>query len=341
MPFRVSYSTRANPVGLILFFSAGIDQFTICSTGATLQAIVIGNTIGHSFEWEQISGSPVTFTTPLDQFSVSYTQTTFEDKTFSFTMDKGTSNQRIDTVTAFGTPTEKITTQPSSTITVVKVVPDIGSIDCRTPTLHLFTNFPDAGGIGIGSCNLIDDSQLYVLPGDCADKLIQFEFQSRSSGMDPWSTDAITIPPNVQFATPVIGRTYRVIASYLDTTISQYVSNPVYIRNRPGNTNIQNASVTDRINISSVQHTQPTLSTYDVVLNTIVFKEPIDNILTAPAHATITTVIVPTYDVLITSLLTKTAPIDNILVSTVPTTVNTVVVTDYTVEDLSSEVIGG
>ena len=104
MPFQVSYSFKATPVGVINFFSAGEDQFPVCDTSVTLTAIVIGDLTGHTIVWEQLTGPAVTFTSPLNQLVVTYTVATFEDRSFRFTIDKGTGSEQFDDVGMFGTP---------------------------------------------------------------------------------------------------------------------------------------------------------------------------------------------------------------------------------------------
>ena len=115
MPFQVTFAQKAIPSGIIQFVSAGPDENAICDLSFSLEATVIGDLNGHTVLWEQITGNPVTFTTPVNQLAISYNQSTFEDKTFRFWVDKGTSSQRFDDVTVFGSPTSIIDDVPYST----------------------------------------------------------------------------------------------------------------------------------------------------------------------------------------------------------------------------------
>jgi len=104
MPFQVTYTQRAIPSGIIQSISAGEDGIAVCDVNFALTATVIGELDGHTILWEQVSGTPVTFDTQLDQLSISYSQTTFDDKVFRFYIDKGGAGEAFDDVTVYGSP---------------------------------------------------------------------------------------------------------------------------------------------------------------------------------------------------------------------------------------------
>lgn len=103
MPFRISNSIKLNKVGVITLVTAGDDQIEICATTVNLSATVIGDTFGHTFLWEQISGSPVTIDDPT-AISTFYTVSGTGDKEFRFTIDNNTSSEQSDELTVFDTP---------------------------------------------------------------------------------------------------------------------------------------------------------------------------------------------------------------------------------------------
>jgi hypothetical protein len=94
MPLFNSVSIYAQRVGKFLG-SIYIESFVFVlnQPTITITALVSGNLTGHTILWEQISGQTVTFTTPTDQLSVTFTQTSLaDDKEFIFWIDKGTSH---------------------------------------------------------------------------------------------------------------------------------------------------------------------------------------------------------------------------------------------------------
>ena len=61
-----------------------------CDNVILLSATVIGDPVGHTFEWVQISGTPVTWLESRFQTNVMFEQTTTrDDKKFNFIVDKG------------------------------------------------------------------------------------------------------------------------------------------------------------------------------------------------------------------------------------------------------------
>ena len=146
MPFQVVYNIFKVPPGVIAYFNAGEDQVAICDTSIILEALVIGNPVGHTFEWEgPISGTPVgvvvTFpgfptsgsppeTTPrapdtvyggwtpnivspppFSRMQLYYTNegpgALIEDKVWRFWIDRGQPTEQFEDVVIFGTPTSK------------------------------------------------------------------------------------------------------------------------------------------------------------------------------------------------------------------------------------------
>lgn len=107
MPFQVSFSNaRLGPPPVILI-SAGENQSVFCGTVVTLEAIVdeIDNIVGHTLEWEQLSGNPVLLSCPTC-LTTTYPLTDLTEKIFRFWIDKGIPNlEQYADVTIFHTPT--------------------------------------------------------------------------------------------------------------------------------------------------------------------------------------------------------------------------------------------
>jgi hypothetical protein len=65
-------------------------QLVICESTITLSVDLVGDIRGHTFLWQQLSGSPITFETPANATSVVFQQTAIaDDKTFVFWIDYG------------------------------------------------------------------------------------------------------------------------------------------------------------------------------------------------------------------------------------------------------------
>lgn len=94
-----------NDVALI---TSGDDQFIIVDSTIYLSATIIGNTLGHSFLWEQLSGNIVSITqnsitTAYCDFTESST-----DSVFRFWIDKDKYNAQYQDLTIYVTPVSTI-----------------------------------------------------------------------------------------------------------------------------------------------------------------------------------------------------------------------------------------
>lgn len=104
MPFQVSFSTRHRQFKQVTLITAGEDQLHICTPTIYLEGVVEGDLLGHTIEWEQISGTTVTLQqantlTPFFDF----VDTT--DKIFRLWIDRGTPYEQYDDVRILKTPT--------------------------------------------------------------------------------------------------------------------------------------------------------------------------------------------------------------------------------------------
>ena len=108
MPFQVVFSARQAPMSNITGVDLPTEKVNFCQIYVTLEAKVFGTLDGHTFEWEQISGSAVQWVYDRNALSTTYTQTLRDDKVFLFWIDKGTLFERSFRVSVYGSPTDKV-----------------------------------------------------------------------------------------------------------------------------------------------------------------------------------------------------------------------------------------
>ncbi len=269
MPFQVSYSAKATPVGLITFFSAGLDQPAVCDGLVTLTAIVVGDLTGHTIVWEQLTGPAVTFTSPLNQLVVTYTVVTFEDRSFRFTIDKGTGQEQSDDVNIFGTPTEEYTTGVPDGNCLI----NFGSgLRCNAPDLVVGYEFPGDKTVA-AACRTSNNAELFWSLDCEIDTLVQFVVQERSVA-GAWTDEAIV--PKTQFRyTPLnLGSSYRVVAvrREINSALSNTPSSSRLTDNIIGTTNDgvgAEASIWHEFGSGQAKQSHITIPTYSVSLVTL------------------------------------------------------------------------
>lgn len=350
MPFQVVYSTKKVQAGVIDFFTAGDDQITVCDPGATLTATVIGDLTGHTILWEQIVGLPVTFTTPLDQLSVSYTQTTFEDKVFRFWIDKGTGQQQFDDVNVFGAPT----------FSYYGGVPDNNcivnfgtSLRCNSPELDIVDAFPTTP-ISIADCgSSLTQAIRWSAPCDTTGTILQYVVQERSVA-GPWTDEAIIPPfsdPTFIYTPSNIGSTYRVVAvvQELNSAISSTPSNSVYVDGIIGTTfGAFGAAATDPLIVANTGSEPNSMKVPTYTVSTLALVNcppdaPDDYYNSHGQGDPATDVQVPTYSVVTLSLIAcmPDAPDDYYNAHGQGDPATDIQVPTYTVLDLTGGDIGG
>lgn len=108
MPQILWLSVRKN-YGAVVLTSAGPNQAAICNGVVYLSATVYGSLVGHTTEWEQISGVPIVTIVPSTATTASYApddpNAPGSDKVFRFWIDKGTQIEQYADVTIYTTPT--------------------------------------------------------------------------------------------------------------------------------------------------------------------------------------------------------------------------------------------
>jgi len=228
MPFQVSFSTKTTPQGIITSFTAGEDQVVVCDTAVNLEATVVGDLTGHTIIWEQISGVAVTFTTPLDQFAISYTTANFQDKTFRFTIDKGTGNEQFDDVIMFSTPTYPYFGGAPDQNCLINFG---ATLRGDAPFLEIRVKIPTIFSDTIAhECGTNTKPELFWSEPDNAEFLVQYVVQQRSVA-GPFTDEAIIPASSARTHVPlVVGATYRVVAVFLEgnSSFNSVPSNTIF-----------------------------------------------------------------------------------------------------------------
>jgi len=219
MPFQNIISIGGNTVVIsALDVDAGPDLFAICVPDANLSATVTlepSDITVHSYLWEQVSGGPITWITPVNQLTSSYTTLDFGDKTFRFTVDKNTQSELFDEVVVFGTPT----------VTMLFSADTQSEIDtaCRRVTLSFLAN-----ATSVGSIELTTSYELNWTAPTCdeTERLVEYLVQ-RKPALGPWITFGVVPFGNPRtFDTPNITDVFRVVSIYDDN--ENYESNLIY-----------------------------------------------------------------------------------------------------------------
>ena len=219
MPFQNIISIGGNTVVVsALDVDAGPDLFAICVPDATLTATVTlepSDITVHSYLWEQVSGNPVTWITPINQLSASYTTLDFSDKKFRFTVDKNTQSELFDEVVVFGTPTSSMPFSAGHSSQI--------ETSCRRVTLSFLAN-----ATSVGSLQLTSSYELNWTTPTCdeTEHLVEYLVQ-RKPALGPWITFDVVPSGDPRTAiTPNITDIFRVWAVYDDN--ENYASNLIY-----------------------------------------------------------------------------------------------------------------
>ena len=110
---------------------AGANQSVLCAVTVQLEATIFGDATQHTFEWEQLSGTPVTLINP-NTLTPSFANPQSTDIEFTFYLDRGTPFEVSDVVLISSRPTDFVTggatgaaaaTLPSGTTSVASRSP--------------------------------------------------------------------------------------------------------------------------------------------------------------------------------------------------------------------------
>jgi hypothetical protein len=212
---------------VINYVSAGPNQYAVCSTSITLTATVLGNLVGHTLLWEQISGNTlgVTISGPTNTLSLSYTNAvppgSFSDKTWRLWIDKGSLHQMYSDVVVFGTPTDQVYESYNINTKDGHYISQGPTSNCRMPVLTWGRNFPaDSSVIGNGfaGCgNTTYPFLQWITP--CESTLLQnYTLQSRIT-YNTWQNVATISKSAILYqGTLTYGTVYRLLANYIESS---------------------------------------------------------------------------------------------------------------------------
>jgi len=347
VPFQVSFSSKSTPKGIISSFTAGEDQVVVCDTTVFLEATVVGDLTGHTIIWEQLSGDPVTFNTPLDQFAINYTTGNFQDKVFRFTIDKGTGSEQFDDVNMFSTPTFPY----YGGVPDQNCIINFGSgLRCNRPVLEETYAVPQTP-ITLTECGTTTTPALrWSAPCSESNTLIQYVVQERSA-TGPWTDEAIIPPssyPTILYSPMNIGSTYRVCAVTLElnSSIAVAYSNTIYVDGTFGLTfSSTGAAVTDPLHLfvpkGKAEYVQ--IPAYTINLITLLACDPDapDNFYNSTVGSDIDKVSMEAYSVVDLSLIACDPDAPDDYYNNFNGVPSQVVIPTYTVLDLEGGDIGG
>lgn len=229
MPFQVTYSQRLVQVNAIQAVDAGKDGNAVCDISFSLTATVIGDLNGHTIVWEQISGLPVTFTTPLAQLSISYDQTTFDDKTFRFYVDKGSARERFDDVTVFGSPTT-VNVGTASSPSKYFALNSTPETNGEQLDLKLLTPWPESPHGGVYVKGTYTSAILLWNPPNTDYNIIGYTVKERNNATGLWNDIAVLPSTDRIFTGITFGNSYSVCAIYRfpNSHVGEICSNMVW-----------------------------------------------------------------------------------------------------------------
>lgn len=330
MPFFIATSYRNLVQDAVDSVFAGDDILAICDNSSTLTATVVGDLAGRTILWEQISGSPVSFSTPTNQLTASFTAFNFDDKEFRFTVDKNLPSEKFDEITVFGTPTEKVA-YPIQQSTA-------SLINNPTPVATMIVALESVPRTVIYCKDLSNPVITWTMPDTAHVRLLSFDIQFKlNSG--PWTTESTTSPTSRMYI-PLFGDPaykYRVVAN-LKTPNSTFISPS----NRQTRDIIQEALlvVNDHVQVTTSQQSPRTMVTFTTDILKLVNKAPNVVDVTLNRGQTPATSTMSAFSTDTLTLITK-PPIESDMYITSHQKITTSQITSFTVEDLTGGSVGG
>lgn len=305
MPFQVSISTYRVPRGIIQYATAGADQVIACGTQIMLQASVIGDTTGHTFEWSGPLSSNTIGVVVTDQTYTSIRPSntisggwsgltlyyknnadphlagyvvgaTFDDKIWRFWIDRGTPFQTYYDVVIYGTPTDVCYTGTSEPLyrTPRCEYTESNSDDyaSRIPKLTLLRGFSSTNSDAVDFNGTNNNIGLYWNTPTLKNSIIQYEVQRKYPNSEVWGVQYVYgVGINHAYGLTV-GCIYRVVAITRErnSTIAYFKSNEIFIDPNPdSNTNYKYYNISNSIAYTSNSsgYNRSNIPTYNVSIN--------------------------------------------------------------------------
>lgn len=137
MPFQVVFNTVQIPLPPVVLLTAGDVLNVACGTTVTLTGVVDKpeNLPGHTIEWVQLDGVPVTLSDP-NSLITSYAFTERSDKLFRLFIDRGTPEEQFKDVFVFHTPTS-VANLKLPNAAYKRNIPAADFVECSTITGEL------------------------------------------------------------------------------------------------------------------------------------------------------------------------------------------------------------
>ncbi len=300
---------------------------SICGGSETLTAVVVGDLTGHTVLWEQLTGIPVTWTSPLNQLIVTFTTNSFTDKTFRFWIDKTGTNPQFEDLELLATPTDTASIGTADRNCIASYGIPLG---CRKVTAKLFNKLTSGAGCGSANYSIVWNEP--TCDADRIDSYIVEEFDGSS-----W-VQVATIPRydingdlNQRiYLNPTADTSYRIITRYIDfSLVSTYISNSVFTNSTPSGA----ASAGEIASLGSASNL-PAITAYSV--NSIsLLKRSVTDTTSLGTGSKLPTITSYSFSPLFVIGRTVTDS------SAVGAMADGVIITGYTVLDLSGGGIGG
>ena len=336
MPFQVIFTSVKVPKGVIKSFTAGEDLAAVCDTGETLTATIIGDKTAHVFLWEQISGDPVTFTTPLDQLSISFTFITSVDRLFRFWIDKDDPEiAQYDDVWVYGTPTDIVSLGLTGSQPIYQPALACRIVSCED--FDVAPQVPTASHDGFAVCTGSDYTLIWNPPPCDLDKISHYIVQSNDG--TGWIEAAIIINSEQRAYPAITGLWYRIVYVFNDAAGAVPIYSAITTCEKSARSNGGPSSAWDQI-ASGLTGISPDITSFSVTIVTLkILNDPQikTEVLTGLTPGTIT---IPAYNVLLKTLKILDDPQvkSEVLTGLTP---GTITIPAYNVIDLTGGAIGG
>ncbi len=167
------YYNAHNYVTTYLFDNVVLDLDSVlpvtCSDVVTLSARVSGDLTGHTFEWSQLSGTPVIWLESVNQTSVMFQQPAArDDKVFRFTIDKGTAVAKYKDILVTAVPTDTMTSYIGQTNTIGSF--SLSSLTTELSYLYQAPAIREAGAVNVNDTTkavlFSSPNQFLLTPGN-------------------------------------------------------------------------------------------------------------------------------------------------------------------------------
>lgn len=339
MPFQVIFSTYQQPQGIITFFTAGEDQIITCATNVTLEATVLGDITGHTFLWEQLTGDPVNWLTPQDQFVVQFEQINTDDKSFRFWIDKGTPFEQFDDVWTYNTPISEndVSVTTSYPTTYFGTGGDRRLVRNERIWLRPTTN-PNTGN-NVPTAGLLE----FTVPSD-SEYITRVGVEQYVLGSGWTEIDSIPkedVEGLVHYIYPTLlslDQSYRIVLYFDD---KRYNYSTTHNSDSLSLVNPTTPVGFTQTNVAGISAETPAqITNYDVIVRTLIQETQIDTNSGLTGVSATNSSIVSNYNVIERTLIQEAAIDANAGVTGVTST-NSVLIDNYNVLDLTGGEIGG